>query len=124
MNWEYLKENFATIMEDISPYFFDYHTVIYSENLDELKSNGQEYLLRNYENELEEINEYLELDFIGEGYYVYSRINNNFIRIDRVLEDEITSAISASRNFVDSFWGEFDLSPLMEKVISHIKENK
>lgn len=124
INWEYLKDNFAAIMEDISPYFYDHNTVFYSKNLEELKNSGNQYLLKNYENDLEEVNEYVEFNFNGEGYYVYSRANNNFTRIDKVLEDEITSAISASRNFVDSFWGVFDLSPLMEKIISHIKENK
>lgn len=122
INWEYLKGNFSEIINDINPYNYDAKELIYAKTEQELKEAGLSYLENLSKEDYEDdCLDYIEFEFMGEGYYAYSKMENSFIRIDEIIKNEINSAIFAKSEFPDSFWGEFQITDLMYRVLEHIK---
>lgn len=122
INWDFLKDNFAEIIEEINPANYDVDTLIYVENEEELLSKGKSYVenkIQIYGLEEDFINS-TEFNFTGEGYYSFNIMYNAFNRIDYVLKNEINSAIYAMQDFPDSYWSDFEVTTSMHEVLKHI----
>jgi hypothetical protein len=122
VKWDLLEDNFAEVIEEINPANYDVDILIYAESEDELISEGRTYLERNIEDYSldDDFMNSTEFNFIGKGYYSFNIMYNEFHRIDYILKNEINSAIYAMQDFPDSYWSDFEVTPIMYEILKYI----